>query len=171
MLQIATIADTTLLQQVCREAYTQHFGGHWEEGGLDIYLEAEFNTKRVQEDITNPNKTYFFIKYEGETVGFIKIDVNASHESFPNENCCELEKIYILPGHAGKGVGKKALGELLSFCREKDMNAIFLYVIDTNESAFHYYQKMGFQQDGTGRLEAPLFKEELRGMFRMSLTL
>ena len=171
MLQIATAANTSQLQQICREAYTEHFASHWDEGGLEIYLEAEFNTQRVQEDIENPHKTYFFIRHEGESVGFIKMDFDASHEFFPNESCSELEKIYILPGYAGKGVGKKALAELISFCRKKDMNVIFLYVIDTNESAFHYYEKMGFQQDGTGRLEAPLFKEELRGMYRMSLKL
>lgn len=171
MLQIATAADVSLLQQICREAYTEHFASHWDEGGLDIYLEAEFNTERVQQDIANPNKDYFFIKLEEEFVGFIKMDFDASHEAFPTERCCELEKIYILPGYAGKGIGKKALGELISISRKKGMKVIFLYVIDTNETAMHYYLKMGFQKDGTGRLEAPLFKEELRGMFRMTLAL
>ncbi|MEM6766190.1 MAG: GNAT family N-acetyltransferase [Bacteroidota bacterium] len=171
MIQLVTPSNIKSLQTICHTAYTEHFGNHWEEGGLDIYLKEEFNLERLQKEVTHPSKAYYFIQDGEDKVGFIKINFQAELALFPQATCCELEKIYILPDQAGRGIGKRALQEIINICREKASKAIFLYVIDTNEAARLFYVKLGFKQNGTGRLNAPLFKEELRGMYRMILTL
>ena len=71
------------------------------------------------------------------------------------------------PKAQGKGIGKKALLEIMTIVKAMGKQTFFLCVIDTNLAAIAFYKKLGFQFHSQTRLEAPLFKEELKGMHRL----
>ena len=48
---------------------------------------------------------------------------------------------------------------------------LLLDVIDSNLNAIAFYKKLGFKKTGTITLDAPFFKDELRGMDVMCLDL
>lgn len=170
-LEKATTANIVQLQKICLAAYTQNFAHHWEENGLELYLENQFNTKRLASDIANPNLTYYFIKEADKPIGFIKVNLTPDLDNFTTEAVAELEKIYILPKLKGMGVGKKALISIIEEIKAIGKKVFFLCVIDTNNSAIAFYKKLGFQFHSKARLDVPFFKEELKGMYRMILNL
>lgn len=165
-LEKVLINDILDLQEICRESYSQVFANHWTNNGLEIYLEQQFGTKRLKSELIDDNLGYFFIKINNENIGFLKVNYKSSTE-LSELNNCELDKIYILPKYSGMGIGKAVMAKIINQVREKGNLLFFLCVIDTNENAIAFYEKLGFEFHSKTRLEVPFFREELKGMHRM----
>ena len=167
-LKKAALNDIMALKEICTNAYARNFHHHWNENGLEWYLEKEFGDERLKADLANCNLAYFFIMYDEKPIGFVKIRVNAEFNGKQNE-AAELEKIYVLPEFKGMGLGKSALAEIIKTLKLQGKKILFLCVIDTNANAIAFYNKLGFNFHSTTQLELPYFKEELKGMHRMVL--
>ena len=158
--------NITELKTICIDAYSMNFHSHWNDGGLEWYLDKEFSEERLISDLSDTNIEYYFIENNGKWVGFIKIRNNSS-SVFNMKNSVELEKIYILPKYQGMGIGKFALNEIIKKIEERGKGNLFLCVIDTNENAIAFYEKLGFKFHSKTTLDVPYFKDELKGMKRM----
>ena len=167
-LKKAVLHDVKALKQICSDAYAKNFHHHWNENGLDLYLESEYGDEKLKADLANRNLEYYFIEYGENQVGFVKIRYNAEFNGMQNK-AAELENIYLLPEFKGMGLGKAALGKIVKSLKKKGILTLFLCVIDTNTNAIAFYKKLGFIVHSTTRLNLPYFKEELKGMYRMML--
>lgn len=161
------VEDLLVLQRVCHDAYSRNFGHHWSGDGLHLYLQEQFNDQRLLRELADPMISYCFVVEGEEVVGFVKMKWESVLPGEEGASSCELEKIYILPDQKGKGLGRFALQQMLKEARARGKRLFFLCVIDTNTAAIAFYQRLGFDFHSKTRLDAPLFKEELRGMHRM----
>ena len=169
-LKVASIADSIDLKKICKEAYTKNFYHHWEEGGLEWHLDAEFSTERLSADLRAKNTSYYFIEHQLQRVGFIKIKTTLDTK-VSIENAVELEKIYLLPKYKGMGIGKLALQEIINKVIAQGKKNLFLGVINTNTAAIAFYESLGFKFHSKTKLDIPYFKEALKGMDIMLKTL
>ena len=103
-------------------------------------------------------------------MGFTKLNLSPKGINLPS-GLCELEKIYLLPKYIGKGIAKQALSSVLNRAKAEGKTAVYLYVIDTNTNAIAFYRSFGFEMESKTQFNAPDFKEELRGLFKMRLAL
>jgi ribosomal protein S18 acetylase RimI-like enzyme len=165
-LKKASITDIIDLKKICIDAYSLNFHHHWNAGGLEWYLEREFSMERLTSDLADKYTEYYFIIHELKTVGFIKTK-DHSIKDVPIEDSVEVEKIYVLPACKGMGIGKLALQEISRKTEERAKKNLFLCVIDTNQSAIAFYEKLGFKFHSKTTLDIPYFKEDLNGMHRM----
>ena len=83
-------------------------------------------------------------KYVG-TSSFCK----SRFESYPDAG--EVISIYFLPEYIGKGYGKKLLKTVLSELQKKGFNEVFLWVLEENNRARHFYENIGFVNSGDYR--------------------
>ena len=164
-LKKAFIKDIIELKKICIDAYSLNFHDHWNEGGLEWYLDNEFNDQRLAKDLVDKNTEYYFIEHQEKKVGFIKTKINISLDFIANS--VELEKIYVLPECKGMGIGKLALNDIIQKTKNNGKKSVFLCVIDTNKNAIAFYEKLGFKFHSKTTLDVPYFKEELKGMNRM----
>jgi len=173
MIELITATDSDIgrLYEICSEAYTLNFADHWDDGGLSVYLQSQFNEARLRAEVSQTGTDYFFIKKYGEEVGFIKLKYEAQLDNVEAESICELEKIYVLPSYKAKGIGTVAMKKLMHLCKDLGNQCMYLCVLETNTSSIGFYKKLGFAFHSKTRLEEPLFKEELKGMDRMILML
>ena len=162
-----TIDKLTSLRDICIAAYGLNFKNHWVKNGFDLYIEKEFSEERLTLDINLEDVDYYFIEYENNHVGFLKINTKLTSI----EADCELIKLYILPEYKGKGIGKFALLSIIKEMKALNKKSLILDVIDTNLNAIAFYKKLGFKKTGKITLDAPFFKDELRGMDVMLLSL
>lgn len=167
-LRKAALDDVKILHKLCIDAYSFYFKSHWIKNGFDLYMEKEFGLDRLKSDLQNNSLAYYLIVFENVSIGFIKVNFNLSSE-FTTEPSTELEKMYILPLYKGKGIGKLALKELIRIIQSKGKKMLFLCVLDTNLNAIAFYKKTGFKFHSKTSLDVPFFRDELRGMDRMSL--
>ena len=170
LLRKVTIENIPILQKIGREAYTHYFKDHWQENGLDLYLEDQFGAKKLQTELNDHNFRWYFISFDHDIAGFIKLNLEARLDGI-DENCCELEKIYLLPAWKAKGLGKLALEELIDELILLNKKYLYLCVVDSNTDAMRFYERLNFEYHSKTQLEAPLFREELKGMHRMYLNL
>lgn len=165
-LKKAVLANLDSLKKICNDAYALNFHDHWNDGGLEWYLQREFSIDRLTADLKDKNSAYYFIEHELKPIGFLKIKNNSSID-IQNDTSAELEKIYVLPEYKGKGIGKSALKEIIKRTTARGIKNIYLGVIDTNKDAIAFYKKLGFEYHSKTRLDIPYFKDELKGMHRM----
>lgn len=164
-LKKASIENNIALKTICIDAYSLNFYDHWNDGGLEWYLDNEFSDKRIAQDLSDKNTAYYFLTHNEKHIGFVKTKSSAYIDFIAN--AVELEKIYVLPEYKGMGIGKQALSAIIQDTSKSGKEHIFLSVIDSNESAITFYEKLGFKFHSKTILEVPYFKEELKGMHRM----
>ena len=169
-LKKTTFQDIPNLSKLCKEAYSHYFGDHWTSNGLDLYLENQFSHSRLKNDLSETNLAYYFVMMDEVLTGFLKVKFNVSNDWF-SESSCELEKIYILPHYKNQGLGAFAIQGLKQKAQALQQTILYLHVLDSNQEAIKFYEKLGFQSQGTHRLNVPHFKEELRGMQRLYIKL
>ena len=158
------------LQDIYLNSYTPIFSDHWDDDGMEIYLNRESDYNRLKSDIQNPFIEYYFIQQNKINVGIIKIKYQSS-ELFSELENCELEKIYILPEYSGKGLGRLAFSEIIKQTKKNGKKLVFLSVISSNKNAIGFYEKIGFEFDSKTQIDEPNFKEGLRDMDRMKIYL
>ena len=59
-------------------------------------------------------------------------------------NSLEIERIYILPAHKRKGLGKKLIHFASQYGKDSGVETIWLGVWEKNEPALHFYKNLGF---------------------------
>jgi ribosomal protein S18 acetylase RimI-like enzyme len=171
MLQQIDLPSIPKLQQVGRTAYTQNFGPAWTQNGLELYLDDQFGSARLEKEIGDPSIGYYFIREQDQVSGFVKVNYQASLTGFEEGSCCELEKIYLLQEAKRKGLGTAVMKQIMAKARSFNRSYLFLCVLDSNEKAIAFYQKLGFHFHSKTRLEAEFFREDLKGMDRMLIPL
>ncbi len=60
----------------------------------------------------------------------------------------EIVSIYFLPEYMGKGYGKHLLQSVINELKKMDYHNIFLWVLEENVRARHFYEKNGFSSSG-----------------------
>lgn len=78
---------------------------------------------------------------EGKSVGFALFFTNYS--TFLTKPGIYLEDLFVLPEYRGMGIGKALLSHLAGLALERDCGRLEWSVLDWNEPAIGFYQRMG----------------------------
>jgi ribosomal protein S18 acetylase RimI-like enzyme len=167
----ATLDDLPGLYTICRQSYSENFAHHWNDGGLAWYLEKVYSWDGIAGDLADPHIHYFIAYYNEEPAGFMKVHLNSNAPDEPSAKAIEIEKLYFRPHFQGKGIGKMLIAVAFDLAKDLKRQKVWLGVIDTNTSAIEFYKKMGFMLYDKIQLDLPYFKEELKGMWRMTMAL
>jgi ribosomal protein S18 acetylase RimI-like enzyme len=165
----ASSSDLSLLFNLSRISYVENYADHWNDGGLEWYLEKVYGWDGLKLDLVDPAISYFIAFVNEEAAGFIKLRFDSNLPGYPSTNAMEVEKIYFRLPFKGKGIGKKLMAVALLEAKRLRKEIIWLAVIDTNRHAIEFYRKVGFELHEKTALDIPYFKEELKGMWRMKL--
>ncbi len=134
----AQISDLTTIHNLAHEiwpgAYLEILG----QKQLDYMLEKIYSLPSLEHQFAIL-KHQFIILVEDETpIGFASY---SPHEGAP---VYHLNKIYVLPGHQGKNLGKKLLDYITSDIKKSGATSLQLNVNRYNK-ALHFYEKQGFK--------------------------
>lgn len=160
------MAHVDELNSLSEAIYLQHFPHLWHDGGAE-YVERSFSRQSLTEQIADERNEFYFVRVGGELCGFLKLRPWNSLDLFAGDDAFEIERIYLDSSVIGTGLGRKAMEFSLERARSMNKDIVWLKVMDSNEKTVRFYEKLGFEKVGTERLEWPLMKDELRGMFVM----
>ena len=173
--------DLAILYSISRDAYRLNFGHHWEEGGLEEYMEKVYGWDILAAELGEPAIQYYVAFVSPALAGtggqsaagaerpvaFMKLNLRSNLPGMAPEKGMELDKLYILPDHKGLGIGRRFMELAFRVAEELGKEIFWLAVIDTNVEAMAFYEKAGFRRHSTMRVGYPKFREELKGMWRM----
>jgi diamine N-acetyltransferase len=104
---------------------------------------------KLARSIRKENNVYLLAFGDGVPVGFAKIKKHSLNDQIEAGAQSELQKIYVLPEHHGKGLGTALLKEVKNLVREIYPDYIWLDTPFSNEKAIRLYEKNGFQKMGS----------------------
>ncbi|HET7615708.1 MAG TPA: GNAT family N-acetyltransferase, partial [Bacillales bacterium] len=115
---------------------------------MDEYLERSLSVEKIREEIENPDSQFYFLFYENELAGYIKVNEHCAQTELRDDESLELERIYVKESLQGKGLGKFLIQKAVEIASEKDKLYLWLGVWEKNEKAISFYKKHGFEPFG-----------------------
>lgn len=141
--------DLETLQQVSIETFDDAFRNQNLPEVIDAYMEVAFSEAKLSAELQNPESRFWFLKVDGETAGYLKLNTGSAQSDFQGDDAMELERIYIRKGFQGKGFGAVLVRHAFGCAKKAGKQRIWLGVWQRNERAVVFYRAHGFREVGT----------------------
>ncbi|KQX56581.1 GNAT family N-acetyltransferase [Paenibacillus sp. Root444D2] len=143
-----TFEDLALLQEISVETFKETFKNQNSPENMKAYLEKAFNLKQLEKELSNISSEFYFIYYNEEIAGYLKLNTMDSQTERMGNDSLEIERIYIRGKFHRQGLGKYLINKAIEIAIERNKEKIWLGVWEKNESAITFYNKLGFVQTG-----------------------
>lgn len=143
-----TLDDVVELQAVSKETFTETFQEQNSPEHLNAYLERAYNLEQLECEIANPSSHFYFVLYDQQVAGYLKINTGNAQSEEMGEDSLEVERIYVKKDFQKHGLGKKLLNKAMEMALELNKSKVWLGVWEENDNAIAFYQKKGFVQTG-----------------------
>ena len=144
-----TIENLRMLQEISYVTFNETFKHHNSPENMAAFLERAFNLNQLEKELSNRSSQFFFIYFNDEVAGYLKININDAQSEEMGDESLEIERIYIKKEFQKHGLGKYLLNKAIELAMECNKQKIWLGVWENNENAIGFYKKMGFVQTGT----------------------
>ncbi|QQK75496.1 GNAT family N-acetyltransferase [Salicibibacter cibarius] len=144
-----TLEDLKKLQEISYNTFHETFAHMNSEENMKAYLEKAFNTKRLEEELSTPFSTFYFIYSHDELAGYLKVNINEAQTEHMGEEALEIERVYIREKFQKKGLGNHLLNKGLEVAKVQNKKKIWLGVWEANVDAIQFYKRKGFVKIGT----------------------
>ncbi|MDC0485529.1 GNAT family N-acetyltransferase [Flavobacteriaceae bacterium] len=111
---------------------------------MQWYFENTMNIDHIQEELLNPDSSFYFAYNQNQTIGYLKLNFNnAQTENVLKNNGFEIERIYIKKEFQGNGFGSELFSIAINLGIKKGCNQLWLGVWEHNYKALAFYKKKG----------------------------
>ncbi|WP_090739205.1 GNAT family N-acetyltransferase [Paenibacillus sp. Mc5Re-14] len=141
-------ADLQTLQEISIETFNDTFKEQNSPENMRAYLERAFNSKQLEKELSNVSSEFFFVYFNEELAGFLKVNINDAQSEKMGDESLEVERIYIKNKFQKHGLGKYLLNKAMEIALGHNKKKVWLGVWEKNENAIAFYKKMGFVQTG-----------------------
>lgn len=142
----AVAGDIDTLQQLGIQTFRETFEDLNSAENMREYLDKSFNRSQLENEFKENDST-FLLAYEGDVpVGYTRMRTSHNHENPNDDATLEIERIYALKSHVGKGVGHKLMETCVEYARAKKCTSVWLGVWENNHRAIRFYEKWGFSK-------------------------
>lgn len=143
-----TTADVKILQQISRETFQATFAAFTKPADMRRFLQADYATKKLLAEIQHPASRFFFLIYQEQVAGYLKVNVGPAQTEKVAQNALEVERIYLRTQFQHHGLGKILLNYAEKLARQEHKDYLWLGVYEHNTNAQHFYAHAGFRQVG-----------------------
>ena len=143
-----SVEELHALQKISIETFNATFKDQNSPENMKSYLDRAFNLKQLEKELSNIYSDFYFIYFNSEIAGYLKINVNGAQSEEMGHDSLEIERIYIKKKFQRHGLGKVLFNKALEVASEHNKKKIWLGVWEKNENAISFYKKMGFIKVG-----------------------
>lgn len=145
--RIATVDDADALARLGTDTFTDTFGHLYQPGDLEIFLQNHSPANWAKE-LTDSAFAVRVAELDGAMVGYAKL--GPPHLPFePRGEAAELRQLYVLEEMKGQGVAHALIEWVIDSARERRADHLYLSVFTDNHRARRFYEKLGFEPEGT----------------------
>ncbi len=144
----AKLEDDFLLQQVAKQSFMDAFANANTAEDLANYLSESFALPRLRAALNNSKVQYYLVYRATLVVGYLKLNLEEAQTQFQDPAGLEIERIYLLRGYYGQGIGKILLDQAIQVARDLNKTYLWLGVWEENIQAIRFYEKHRFQVFG-----------------------
>jgi diamine N-acetyltransferase len=146
----AVLEDAAILAEIGLQSFNEAFADNPKNhpDDMKIYTDEAFSVESVRKELADQDAIFFVAELENEIAGYAKLQQNSREECVTGENPLELNRLYALDRHIGKGIGKALMLECLEFAETNKHDIFWLGVWEFNFRAQEFYKKFGFEKCG-----------------------
>jgi GNAT superfamily N-acetyltransferase len=143
----ATIRDAGALAELGKATFVATFGHLYQPSDLDVFLENH-TPDAWERELADPAFAVRVAELDGRMVGYAKL--GPPHLPFePRGEAAELRQLYVLEEMKGQGVGHALIEWVIDRARDRRADHLYLSVFTDNHRARRFYEKYGFEPEGT----------------------
>ena len=144
-----TAADVDTLRDLSIKTYYETFISLSTPEDMDAYLAAAYNRDKLLGELTDKKSLFFFLYADETLAGYLKLNEAPSQSDINDPSSLEIERIYVVSGFQGAGLGRYLMEQALHIAAERGKSYAWLGVWEKNEKALRFYRKNGFRPVGT----------------------
>ncbi len=160
------LVDQERLYNLMKRVYPSAYAHFWKDD-CSWYLSQIYSKENLEQELSDANSMYYFVHYNDETVGILKLIKNCQYPPLASEKGFKIHRIYLDPSVQGKGVGNALMDYAQEVAIAQKHSLIWLDAMDKHAQAQQFYKKLGFQKTEKQRLDFPLLHDEHRPMWFM----
>lgn len=142
------INDAEALHHLSRETFYETFKDDNSKEDMENFLDEAYNIPKLSRELSHPHSSFYFVYDEDELAGYIKLNVKDAQQEDLGEDALEIERLYLLPTHQGKGLGKQLMEFAIDKAKKAGKKKVWLGVWEHNTHAKSLYAKFGFEKFG-----------------------
>jgi ribosomal protein S18 acetylase RimI-like enzyme len=143
----ATVADAPALSVLGAQTFTDTFGHLYQPADLAIFLENHA-VETWEKELSDPAFAVRVAELDGKMVGYAKL--GPPHLPFePRGEAAELRQLYVIEEMKGQGVARALIDWVIDRARDRRADHLYLSVFTDNHRARRFYEKLGFEAEGT----------------------
>ena len=143
----ATDADAAALAELGASTFTDTFGHLYEPNDLKVCLQNH-SPENWDKELNDPAFEVRVAETEGRLVGYVKL--GPPHLPFePRGEAAELRQLYVVEEMKGQGIAQALMDWVIDRARRRRADYLYLSVFTENERARRFYEKYGFEPEGT----------------------
>lgn len=143
----ATVDDAEALARLGTDTFTDTFGHLYQPNDLEIFLQNHSSANWAKE-LADSAFAVRVAEVDGTMVGYAKL--GPPHLPFePRGEAAELRQLYVLEEMKGQGVAHTLIEWVIERARERRADHLYLSVFTENLRARRFYEKLGFEPEGT----------------------
>ena len=116
-IQEVSFKELQLLSEFSAKVYAENFTGHWLNDDCSAYLQEQYSTESLRQQIESGSKYYLATK-NSEYLGFMKLNFSVQIID-TQELATELEKIYFCLNAQRRGYGTILLKKAIQVAQER----------------------------------------------------
>jgi diamine N-acetyltransferase len=136
----ASVTDIPLIRELARRVWSASYREMLPPEQIEYMLGWMYSEDALQRDL-GEGVIYEVIALAGEPIGYLALGPNGERE-------WKLHKLYLLPGHQGRGFGGEALEHACQLAASHGAHQLSLNVNKQNARAIRAYERAGFRRTG-----------------------
>ena len=145
--RLADGADAEALAELGAHTFTDTFGHLYESSDLEVFLQNH-SPENWDKELSDPAFEVRVVESDGKLVGYVKL--GPPHLPFePRGEAAELRQLYVVEEMKGQGIAQSLMDWVVDRARARRADYLYLSVFTENHRARRFYEKYGFESEGT----------------------
>ncbi len=140
--------DVKNVKDICERTFQETFADTNTDEDMAEYLQVNFNEEQIIKELTNEHSFYYLVDTDGETAGYMKLNICSAQTEDGHPDALEVQRIYILERFKGNGIGKELIQIAIDTAKQMNRDYVWLGVWEHNYPAIKFYEKLGFEKFG-----------------------
>ncbi len=143
----ATVDDAITLAGLGEATFVHTFGHLYKPEDLAIFLQNH-SVENWSKELADPAFEVLLAEDDGRAIGYTKI--GPPHLPFePRGEAAELRQLYVVEEYKGQGIAAALIDWVIERARARKADHLYLSVFTDNRRARRFYERYGFEAEGT----------------------
>ena len=145
--RMADSSDAKALAELGANTFIDTFGHLYQPDDLQAFLQNH-SPENWHKELNDSAFEICVAEQDGQLVGYVKL--GPPHLPFePRGEAAELRQLYVLEEMKGQGVAQALMEWVIDRARAQRADYLYLSVFTENHRARRFYEKYGFEPEGT----------------------